>query len=111
MPVRPPTFHPPGWKERPAWAPRIGYKDRRKRGRAGQRDRAQVLAEEPFCRECLKCGKEIAAEMVDHIMPLAWGGSDERTNKQSLCHPCHDEKSKNERAISQRCAGRGRVNP
>lgn len=66
------------------------------------RDRAAVLAEEPLCRLCLEKGLEVASDVVDHIMPLAWGGSDERSNKQGLCDPCHDAKSKAERKLAQR---------
>lgn len=79
-----------------------GLKDRRKRGRAGQRDRAQVLAEEPFCRACLAEGKHVQAVRVDHIKPLSAGGSDERSNKQGLCLRHHDEKSATERAADRR---------
>ncbi|MFX5793618.1 HNH endonuclease signature motif containing protein, partial [Acinetobacter baumannii] len=66
------------------------------------RERAAVLAEEPLCRLCLEKGLEVASDVVDHIMPLAWGGSDERHNKQALCTPCHDAKSKTERKLAQR---------
>lgn len=80
------------------------HKDKRKRGRAGQRDRAQVLLEEPFCRRCLeaKPPKKVKADVVDHIEPLAFGGSDERSNKQALCDPCHNAKSAAERLEAQR---------
>lgn len=76
----------------------------RKRGRAGQRERARILAEEPFCRHCLRSGREVIATVIDHIKPLAWGGSDERANKQPLCGPCHDMKSKAERSEAGRWA-------
>lgn len=99
MPRQPPVFGKAGQTERrKPWARDPAYKDPRKRGRAGQRDRAQVLEEEPFCRECLKRGLHVASDKVDHIVPLAWGGSDERSNKQGLCDPCHDAKSKAERS-------------
>ncbi len=109
MPARPPVFRPKGWREREAWARPLLVPDRRKRGRAGQRDRAEVIAAEPFCRKCLAAGKKVKTDVVDHVVPLAWGGSDDRGNKQGLCDPCHDEKSKAEREIGRR--GRGRVNP
>ena len=109
MPARPPVFRPKGWIERKAWERPKLYPDRRKRGRAGQRDRAEVIAAEPFCRKCLAEGKKVKTDKVDHIVPLAWGGSDDRGNKQGLCDPCHDAKSKAEREIELR--GRGRVNP
>lgn len=73
--------------------------DTRKRGRAGQKDRAEILEAEPLCRPCRKAGRTTAATIVDHIMPLAWGGLDTKGNKQPICEPCHDEKSAAERAI------------
>lgn len=98
MPQAPPTFRPPGWKPKAAWERQATiFPDRRKRGRAGQRDRAAVIAEEPFCRKCLEDGKYVKTDVVDHIIPLAWGGSDSRGNKQGLCDPCHDKKSLEER--------------
>lgn len=97
MPTRPPRIG--GSAPRVAWAPTKGRPVKRVRGRAGQKARAQVIAEEPLCRKCLEKGRTTATTIVDHIMPLAWGGSDLRSNKQGLCDPCHDEKSKAERAI------------
>jgi len=98
MPAQPPTYRPPGWRPREPWRRKPFQADRRKRGRAGQRDRAQVLAEEPLCRKCLEAGLSVATDVIDHITPLSRGGSDERSNKQGLCTPCHDAKSKAERA-------------
>lgn len=103
MPRQTPRFRPPGWTPPKPWArPERFAKDNRKRGRAGMRDRAQVLADEPLCRLCLELGKQVGSEVVDHIVPLSQGGSDERSNKQALCTPCHDEKSKRERAEARR---------
>lgn len=100
MPFQPPVIGGAG--KRKAWAPSSYRPDTRKRGRAGQRERRQVLAEEPLCRKCLAVGLTVASEIVDHILPLAWGGTDSRSNKQGLCTPCHDEKSAAERAIDRR---------
>ncbi|GAA3708435.1 hypothetical protein GCM10022268_17200 [Sphingomonas cynarae] len=92
MPMQPPVFgRQPGPKK--PWARPAGQPDRRKRGRAGQRDRRQVLEEEPFCRICVDRGREVGSDVVDHIVRLADGGSDARSNKQALCNPCHDAKS------------------
>lgn len=104
MPMQPPRIG--GAAPRKAWAIAPTRKDTRKRGRAGQRDRAAMMAAEPLCRKCLAEGRTRATTVIDHIVPLAWGGSDTRGNKQGLCDPCHDEKSKAERAID--AAQRGR---
>jgi 5-methylcytosine-specific restriction enzyme A len=105
MPMQPPSLGRSA--PRSAWAgsDRVRKPVERKRGRAGQRDRAVVMAEEPLCRICLANGRTTASAIVDHIKPLAWGGSDERLNKQSLCVPCHDEKSAAERAIDRQARG------
>lgn len=109
MPQRPPVFRPPGWREREPWERRVGYQDKRVRGRAGQRMRAKVLAEEPCCRMCQAEGKRVQATVVDHIMPLAAGGDNSRGNQQGLCDPCHDAKSKRERAEAQHGPGGGSI--
>lgn len=102
-------FRPPGWRERKPWQPHAtpGAKPvERKRGRAGQRERRAFLQDEPFCRACLAEGRHVAADVVDHVIPLAWARYliaaiaarlDERWNKQGLCDPCHDAKSLRER--------------
>jgi 5-methylcytosine-specific restriction protein A len=100
VPSQPPRFGSSG--KRKAWANKPAVMATpRKRGRAGQRDRAQVIAEEPLCRMCLKEDRTTPTEIVDHIKPLAWGGSDARSNKQGLCKRHHDEKSAAERALDQ----------
>jgi len=55
---------------------------------AWRRVRAQVLAEEPRCRMC-----GAPASEVDHIVPLARGGTHDRANLQPLCVSCHRIKS------------------
>jgi 5-methylcytosine-specific restriction protein A len=102
MPTQPPRFGAPATPRKP-WqpTPRL-FGDQRKRGRAGQRDRAQVLAEEPTCRVCLAAGIIEASTEVDHIKPLSEGGTDVRSNKQALCKPCHRAKSAAERAEAAR---------
>lgn len=100
MPSQPPRFRPAGSTpaERKPWQRPAGHVDKRKRGRAGVRDRRQVLAEEPLCRLCRERGLVTASVVVDHIRPLSQGGSDDRSNKQGLCTACHDEKTKGEAA-------------
>lgn len=102
MPTQPPRFSFVKTAPRKAWARPLFHQDERKRGRAGQRDRAQVLAEEPLCRICEAKGLTAASEQVDHVIPLSQGGKDERYNKQGLCKPCHRAKTKRESAAGRR---------
>jgi 5-methylcytosine-specific restriction endonuclease McrA len=48
-------------------------------------------------RKCNLCGydQDESNLNVDHIMPLALGGSDAVTNLQILCKVCHIKKDKN----------------
>jgi 5-methylcytosine-specific restriction protein A len=105
MPSKAPVFRPPGWRPRKAWERPLHHDDRRIRGHAGMKLRAEVMAEEPFCRLCLEDGKRVRSEEVDHIVPLAMGGEETRSNKQALCKPCHAEKSKRERAEARQGGG------
>jgi len=44
-------------------------------------------------RRCANCRADIARKFhVDHIMPLALGGSNDRKNIQILCQPCNQTK-------------------
>ncbi|MGE0583468.1 MAG: HNH endonuclease [Steroidobacteraceae bacterium] len=66
-------------------------------GAAWRKLRALVLArDQGLCQACLKTGRTTPATQVDHIRPKATGGTDEPSNLQSLCRPCHDEKSRRE---------------
>jgi len=44
---------------------------------------------------CAKCRRHCIAPAleVDHIIPLADGGTDRASNTQALCLPCHRAKS------------------
>lgn len=53
---------------------------------------------------CLPQGVTAVSTEVDHIIPLARGGSDDRENKQGLCAPCHKKKTLAEQGARQ---GRG----
>ena len=91
---RPCPTHDKAWHgDRPHWRERYGP--------AWDRTRAQVLAEEPFCRLCLKHGRRRPSTTVDHIVPKAWGGGDERTNLQALCAWHQHRKASREGAIGR----------
>ena len=69
----------------------------RKRGRAGVVDRDRVRERDMgLCQECKRNGKSMSATIVDHIVPLHVGGSDDDSNKQLLCDTCHTKKSAQE---------------
>lgn len=52
-----------------------------------------VLAREPLCAECKQGGMVVAASEVDHIIPLADGGTNDPENLQALCKACHSRKT------------------
>lgn len=68
------------------------------RGRKGVELRKHRLRKEPLCRHCYAKGIVKAADEVDHILPLANGGTDTDDNVQSLCHQCHAIKTAGEAA-------------
>jgi 5-methylcytosine-specific restriction protein A len=72
---------------RPAWARAEGAPDKRKRGRAGQRDRQRRLERTGgLCHMCLDEDRTELATVVNHIVPLARGGEDVDDNTENLCH-------------------------
>lgn len=76
----------------------------RKRGYAGVLDRKRIRERDcGLCQQCLREGRTTVGHPVDHIVPLWAGGSDEDSNKETLCTPCHDAKSARE--AKQRGAG------
>ena len=73
-----------------------------KRGTAAERGydarwskvRLLHLSNEPLCRLCAAQGRVTAADLVDHILPIADGGAVlDEDNLQSLCRRCHDAKT------------------
>lgn len=60
--------------------------------------RNAYIQEHPLCVLCEKEGLVRAAYYVDHITPIRQGGEAlDESNLQSLCKPCHDKKSGQER--------------
>jgi 5-methylcytosine-specific restriction protein A len=56
------------------------------------RTRIRILRRDPICRACLSAPSVEA----DHIIPKAEGGTDDESNGQGLCEPCHTAKTKAE---------------
>jgi hypothetical protein len=61
-------------------------------GRISKTDRAWVLRDQ----RCAQCGRTPTEDQVklhvDHKIPQAWGGTDERENLQALCSECNEGK-------------------
>ena len=62
-------------------------------GRPWRRIRDQILLRDLYtCQHCRQVFKP--KDLVcDHIVNTAQGGTDEPTNLQTLCNPCHDKKT------------------
>lgn len=78
------------------WRTRSGPEPTRIRGRALQRLRLRLFARAPWCVHCLADGRQRAAVIRDHTVPLAEGGLDDETNEQGLCQDCSDAKTRAE---------------
>ena len=64
---------------------------RRRYGRAWKRIRDSYVKTHPFCEICFKNGVIVPVEEVHHKVPLADGGTHERSNLISLCKSCHSK--------------------
>lgn len=63
------------------------------RVRFTQRQRIQYAARQKYHCKC--CGRMLDADWdVDHVVPLAGGGSNDSSNIQVLCPGCHARKSR-----------------
>lgn len=76
---------------------------KRKRGSAGQKQRARRLLLHPVCAHCKANGIVKATDIIDHIIPLAFGGSDDDINTQGLCS-MHDAIKTTAEAANQHSA-------
>jgi 5-methylcytosine-specific restriction enzyme A len=74
----------------------MGSNTSRLQGRKAVERRKEFLAKHPLCVACEARGLVTQAEEVDHIVPLSKGGVDDRSNLQSLCKECHDEKTRDD---------------
>jgi len=54
-----------------------------------------------LCQPCMRQGMLTQAYAVDHIKPKAKGGTDEPSNLQCICTPCHDAKTEAEAMEAQ----------
>lgn len=62
-------------------------------GRAHEKMRAHLMATVVLCEHCRRDGRVTVGTQADHIVPLAKGGTHDRSNYQLLCVECHRRKS------------------
>jgi len=85
--------------QREAWSSNKG-KSAQSRGYGYQwvKLRKRILKRDSYlCQNCLRNGIITEAKEVDHILNKKRGGTDEDSNLESLCSPCHKDKTNKER--------------
>lgn len=67
-----------------------GSKNRHARGYGKEHDRirAELLRTVVICEECKRQDRITVGTIADHIIPLAAGGTGDRSNYQLLCVDC-----------------------
>ena len=60
-------------------------------GRPWRRLKAKIHLRDKYTCQC--CGVVTMELELDHIVNVAQGGTDDESNLQSLCVPCHKEKT------------------
>lgn len=66
-------------------------------GRPWRRKRERILKRDGYlCQPCKRRDTLTLAKEVDHIVPVAEGGTDEDDNLEAICKPCHQCKTQGE---------------
>lgn len=87
-----------------AWATRQGSG---RGGRPWRRTREEVLKRDSYlcqCEDCKRLGRVRPAHEVDHVVPLAQGGTDSLSNLAAINHDCHRVKTLRESAAGRKSA-------
>ena len=66
-------------------------------GRPWRRLKAKIHLRDKYTCQC--CGVVTMELELDHILNIAQGGNDDESNLQSLCVPCHKEKTLKESMV------------
>ena len=92
---------------RKAWHHDGRTRQQRGYGREHERMRAHLMATVILCEECRrKSPPRITTGCIaDHILPLAKGGTGERSNYQLLCRDCAAEKDARDRGVTLKPSG------
>ncbi len=72
-----------------------GGKTRQQRGygKAHELMRDHLMRTVVLCEQCTPDGRTTVGTHADHIIPKSKGGTDDRSNYQLLCAPCHGRKT------------------
>ena len=62
--------------------------------------RAELLRTVILCEECTRKGRVTGGTIADHIVPLAKGGTGDRSNYQLLCQACAEAKDAKDRGVT-----------
>ena len=65
-----------------------------------QQMRERLRREVILCEECTRNGRVTAGTVADHIIPLAKGGTGDRSNYQLLCRLCAEAKDVRDRGAT-----------
>lgn len=70
----------------------------RERRRVDGRTKRRIMERDEY--RCVKCASHRDLE-VDHVVPIASGGTSDDENLQTLCKPCHRDKTRDEREAAR----------
>jgi 5-methylcytosine-specific restriction protein A len=71
-----------------------GNRHQRGYGSTWNKLRDEILTrDQGLCQNCNRNGHTTLATQVDHIKPKAQGGSDDPSNLEAICDPCHKTKT------------------
>jgi len=78
-----------------------GNRHQRGYGNAWDKIRPIILRRDNYlCQTCDRAGRTTAANIVDHIISKKNGGTDEHSNLEVICKPCHAVKTRQEQSLS-----------
>lgn len=65
--------------------------------------RERILKRDLYlCQPCRDAGRTTPATEVHHLKAKAHGGTDEPSNLVSICHPCHEEATRQQTGSAPR---------
>jgi 5-methylcytosine-specific restriction protein A len=94
MPIKPPTFRPPGWMPAPNKRPEAH--DPYYGTQGWRRTRAKVLERDGYrctASDCGTPGRGVGGRLVvDHVVERRNGGADHVSNLRTLCPTCDNRR-------------------